>query len=137
MMKRFALATAALGLLAAPTVLADEQVEMTKGEKRLAKMIEGRVAGEPESCITMFGSRSLTRIDDTALVYKSGNTVWVNYTKTPDAIDNRDYMVIRKFSGSQLCRTDNVTLRDRFSNMFSGIIFLDDFVPYRLPEGEG
>ena len=46
-------------------------------------------------------------------------------------------MVIRKFSGSQLCRTDNITLRDRFSNMFSGIIFLDDFVPYRLPEGEG
>ena len=61
----------------------------------------------------------------------------MNYTKTPDAIDNRDYMVIRKFSGSQLCRTDNITLRDRFSNMFSGIIFLDDFVPYRLPEGEG
>ena len=137
MLKRFALATAALGLLVAPIVHADEPVEMTKGEKRLAKMLEGRVAGKPESCITMLGSRSLTRINDTALVYKSGNTVWVNYTKTPDAIDNRDYMVIRKFSGSQLCRTDNITLRDRSSNMFSGVIFLDDFVPYRLPEGEG
>ena len=137
MMKTFAFATAALGLLAAPTVMADETEEMTKGEAKLAKMLEGRVAGEPSSCITMIGSRALTRIDETALVYKSGNTVWVNYTKTPDAIDNDDYLVIRKFSGSQLCRSDQVTTRDRFSNMFSGVIFLDDFIPYRVPETEG
>ena len=137
MIKRLALASAALGLLAAPAVQADDHEEMTKGEARLAKMLEGRVAGQPSSCITMVGSRPLTRIEETALVYKSGNTIWVNYTKTPDAIDDSDYMVIRKFSGSQLCRSDQITTRDRFSNMFSGVIFLDDFVPYRLPEGEG
>ena len=28
-------------------------------------------------------------------------------------------------------------LRDRFGNFFSGVIFLDDFVPYRLAEAEG
>ena len=134
MIKRLALATAALGLLAAPAVQADDHKEMTKGEAKLAKMLEGRVAGEPESCITTIGSRSMQRIDDTALVYKSGKTIWVNDTKTPESIDDGDYLVIRKFSGSQLCRTDQVTTRDRASNMFSGVIFLDDFIPYRLPE---
>ncbi|WP_247711196.1 hypothetical protein [Qipengyuania vesicularis] len=137
MIKRIALSAAAIGLLAAPAVQADETTEMTKGEKKLAKMLEGRVAGEPESCITTFGSRAITRIEDTALVYKSGDTLWVNYTKTPDAIDDDDYMLIRRFSGSQLCKTDQIELRDRFGNFFSGVIFLDDFVPYRLAEAEG
>ena len=137
MIRRLALASAALGLLAAPVAHAEEQAEMTKGEAKLAKMLEGRVAGKPESCITMIGTRPLTRIDETALVYKSGNTIWVNYTKTPDAIDDSDYMVIQKFSGSQLCRSDQITTRDRFSDMYTGFIFLDDFVPYRFADKEG
>lgn len=137
MFKRLALSAAAIGLLAAPAAQADEHAEMTKGEKRLAKMLEGRVAGEPERCIRTIGSRSLTKIDDTALVYKSGDTIWVNYTKTPEAIDDSDYLVIRKFSGTQLCRTDQVETFSRGGNFFSGVIFLDDFVPYRVADSEG
>lgn len=137
MFKRLALSAAAIGLLAAPAAQADEHAEMTKGEKRLAKMLEGRVAGEPERCIRTIGSRSLTKIDDTALVYKSGDTIWVNYTKTPEAIDDSDYLVIRKFSGTQLCRTDQVETFSRGGNFFSGVIFLDDFVPYRMADSEG
>ena len=134
MFKRLALSAAAVGLLAAPAVQADDRGEMTKGEARLAEMLEGRVAGEPQSCINTFGSRSLTQIDDTALVYRSGDTIWVNYTRTPESIDDSDYLVIRKFSGSQLCRTDQIETRSRPGNFFSGVIFLEDFVPYRLPE---
>lgn len=137
MFKRLALSAAAIGLLAAPAVQADEAVATTKGEQRLAKMLEGRVAGEPQSCIYTVGSQSLTQIDDTALVYKRGNTIWVNYTKTPDAIDDWDYLLIRKFSGSQLCKSDQVQTYSRAGNFFSGVIFLDDFIPYRLPETDG
>ena len=137
MFKRLALSAAAVGLLAAPAVQADEAVATTKGEQRLAKMLEGRVAGEPQSCIYTVGSQSLTQIDDTALVYKRGNTIWVNYTKTPDAIDDWDYLLIRKFSGSQLCKSDQVQTYSRAGNFFSGVIFLDDFIPYRLPETDG
>ena len=137
MFKRLALSAAAIGLLAAPAVQADEAVATTKGEQRLAKMLEGRVAGEPQSCIHTIGARSITQIDDTALVYKRGDTIWVNYTRTPESIDNWDYMVIRRFTGSQLCRTDRIETYDRGGNFFSGIIMLDDFIPYRLPESEG
>ena len=134
MFKRLALSAAAVGLLAASAVQADDHSEMTKGEARLAEMLEGRVAGEPQSCINTFGARGITQIDDTALVYRSGDTIWVNYTRTPESIDDGDYLVIRKFSGSQLCRTDQIETRDRLGNFFSGVIFLEDFVPYRLPE---
>ena len=136
MMKSIAIATASLAMLAAPALHAQE-TPVSKGEAKLAKLIEGRIAGEPESCITMIGSRPMTKIDDTALVYRAGNTVWVNRTRTPEAIDDNDYLVIRKFGTSQLCKSDNVTTYDRSGNFFSGVIFLDDFVPYREPDAEG
>lgn len=136
MLKHLALSAAALTLLAAPAVSADER-EPTKGEAKLAKLIEGRVAGEPQSCIRTVGSRNLTQIDGTALVYRDGRTLWVNRTRNPDSIDDNDIMLIKRFSGSQLCRTDQIQLIDRVGGFLTGILFLDDFVPYRLPETEG
>ena len=135
MLKPILAATAALTMLAAPASAQDDtDRELTKGEAKLAKMLDGRVAGEPERCIRTIGSRNLTQIDDTALVYKQGRTIWVNYTRTPESIDSDDIMVIRKFDGSSLCRTDQITTVERFGGFFSGVIFLDDFIPYRLPE---
>jgi hypothetical protein len=136
MLKPLALAGAALGLLAAPA-LADDHGEMSRGEKKLAKMLEGREKGEPQRCIQTVGSRNLTRIDGTALTYRSGDTLWVNYTRNPDSIDDGDIMVIKRFSGSTLCRTDQIELVDRLSGMFSGVIFLDEFVPYTKVDAEG
>ncbi|MFN2099023.1 hypothetical protein [Altererythrobacter sp. MF3-039] len=139
-MKALITAIAALGFAASPALAGeDAEPEMSKGEQKLAKILEGRVAGEPESCITTFGSGNLRIIDKTALVYERGKTVWVNYTRNPKSLDDDDYMVIRKYgSGSQLCRLDNVTTRDRGGNFFSGVIFLEDFVPYRkVEEAEG
>lgn len=135
MLKPVIAAAAALTMLSTP-VMAEEHGDapMTKGEAKLAKMLEGRVAGEAQSCIQTFGSRNLTQIDDTALVYRDGRTIWVNRTKNPESIDDRDVMVIERFSASTLCRTDQVRLVDRTAGMLTGIIFLDDFVPYRVPE---
>ena len=134
MLKTLATVAATLSLAFTSSASAQEDAEITKGEAELAELLEGRVAGEPESCIRTIGSRNLEQIDNTALVYRAGDTIWVNYTKTPRAIDDWDYLVIRKFSASQLCRTDQVTTRDRSGNFFSGVILLDDFIPYRLPE---
>lgn len=136
MFKHIALATAAFGMLSSP-VLANENAQMTRGEEKLAKLLDGRVAGEPQSCIRTLGSRNLSQIDGTALTYRDGDTVWVNYTRNPDSIDDRDIMVIDRFSGSSLCRTDQVKLVDRVNGFLSGILLLDEFVPYKKVDTEG
>lgn len=134
------LSAASLALLAAPTLAQDgeradeEQTEQTKGEKELAKLLEGRVAGEPTSCIRTPPNDRVRVIDDTAIVYGRGKTIYVNRTSRPSDIDDRDTMVTRRFSGSQLCKTDTVTTIDRGSQMFSGVIFLSEFVPYTRVE---
>lgn len=131
---RTAIAVAALGLLAAPTVQAQER-QPARGEVKLAEMLEGRVAGEAESCINTLVNRNLKLIDETAIVYKQGDTLWVNTTSDPRSIDDDDILVIDRFSPSRLCRTDQITLRDRGSGFFSGVIILGDFVPYRKVAG--
>lgn len=134
------LSAASLALLAAPTLAQDgeradeEQTEQTKGEKELAKLLEGRVAGEPTSCIRTPPNDRVRVIDDTAIVYGRGKTIYVNRTSRPSDIDDRDTMVTRRFNGSQLCKTDTVTTIDRGSQMFSGVIFLSEFVPYTRVE---
>lgn len=131
--------TIAAGLLAAslaPAPLAADDHEMSRGEAKLADMLEGRVAGEPTNCIRTIGSRNIQQIDETALVYRDGNTIWVNYTRTPDSIEDNDVMVIRRFTTSQLCRSDQITTIDRFAGFLTGFIMLDEFVPYtKVDEG--
>ena len=111
-----------------------QPIGQTEGQQELAKMLEGRVAGEPERCLRDFPHTRMTMIDGTALVFRKGGTVWVNRTRNPEDIDDRDRLVVRKFSATRTCRTDVVTTEDRVNGFYTGTLFLTDFVPYRLPE---
>ena len=132
MLKPLALATAALGLLAAPA-LAEESEEMTRGEKKLAEMLEGRVAGEPRNCILSRPIRKMTIIDDTAIVYESGATLYVNFTQEPRTLDDDDYLVTRS-QGMNLCSSDQVTAKRRPVGFYSGNVILTEFIPYERVE---
>lgn len=133
-----ALVLAQPALAEEPEANSDVAEELTKGEQRLARLLEGRVAGEPQRCIRQRINDRLTVIDGTALVYGRGRTIYVQRTQDPDDIDRFDTLIQRRFTGSQLCRTDIVTTVDRFSGFFTGAIFFDDFIPYtRVDEEEG
>ncbi|WP_332872412.1 hypothetical protein [Allopontixanthobacter confluentis] len=119
---------AAAALLAAPSASASDKRRLS-GEEKLDKMLEGRVAGAPRSCITAHPVRSVKIIDGTALVYKSGSTLYVNVPLHPQSLDDRDVLVTQRF-GSSLCRMDYVTTIDRVGGAYTGNIFLGDFVPY-------
>ncbi|MHA7820869.1 MAG: hypothetical protein ACX930_14575 [Erythrobacter sp.] len=134
---------AAAALFAAQPALAENQdddakVAMTEGEQELAKLLEGRVAGEPQSCIRSRLNDRMTVIDETAYVYGRGKTIYVQRTRDPEDIDSRDALVSRRFSGSQVCKLDVVTTIDPFNGFLTGVVFFDDFVPYtRVESDEG
>lgn len=102
----------------------------TKGEIRLSKLLEDRVAGEPQTCIRSRPNDRMQTIDGTAYVYGSGNTIYVQRTQSPDRIDDTDALVINRFNASQLCRLDIVTTIDPFTGIFTGAVFFEDFVPF-------
>lgn len=128
MMRRLTVLLAASALLAVGG--AAQARDKLTGEERLAKMLEGREAGKPTSCISSWDTRDLTIIDNTALVYRGGSTIWVNRPANPERLDNDDILVTKP-TGGQLCRLDIVTTIDRTGGFTTGIISLTDFVPYR------
>lgn len=133
---------AAAALLAAQPALAENHEDeadqaMTEGEARLAEMLEGRVAGEPQRCIRSRLNDKLTVIDETAYVYGRGRTIYVQRTRSPERIDRDDTLVTRRFTGSQLCKLDVTTTVDARNGFFTGAVFFEDFVPYTLADEDG
>ena len=122
------LAGAALALTGAAAASAETLAE--KGEARLAKMLEGRTAGEPVSCISMMRSNDLQVIEYVGLVYKAGDTVYVSRPADPRSLGRDDVPVIQRF-GSQLCKQDVIRTVDRHGGYTNGVVFLNDFVPYK------
>lgn len=114
-----------------------ETREMTRGEKRLAKLLEGRVAGEPVECIRVIPTQRMVTIDKTAYVYGRGKTIYVQRTANPGDIDDGDVLVSRRFKASELCRQDVMTTADRILGFFTGAVFFEEFVPYTRVEDAG
>lgn len=120
------LAATTIGLSAAP---ATAKPKLT-GEAQLAKMLDGREAGKPVNCLPLGQSQESRIIDKTAIVYRFGNTLYVNRPSNPESLDSDDILVTRLTTG-QLCRLDPVQLIDRTSRFYSGFVALQDFVPYK------
>jgi len=102
-------------------------------EEKLARLLEGRVAGEPQDCIYLPTIRSSTIIDKTAIVYDAGRTLWVNRPRGgANSLDDDDILVTDLHGGgSSLCSIDVVRLHDRTSFFYDGFVSLGEFVPYR------
>lgn len=127
-MRTFALVAAALATLATGSAL--QAREKLTGEQQLAKLLEGREAGQPVNCIPITSTRDARIIDKTAIVYDRGNVIYVNRPRDARDLDDDDIMVTN-IHGSQLCSVDVVRMHDRSNFFYSGFVGLGDFVPYR------
>jgi len=119
------LAAAALPLAALPAA-AESRAE--KNEAYLAEMLEGRVPGEPVSCIFAPNQQRLNVIEHVGIVYKDGDTIYVARAREPHSLGFDDALIIERH-GSSLCRHDITRTFDRMSHI-PGVVFFDDFVPY-------
>jgi hypothetical protein len=100
-------------------------------EAELARVLEGRVAGEPVDCVDLRRIRSSRMIPDTAILYDAGRTIYVNRPRAgADSLNQWDTIVTRTPTG-RLCSVDSVTLVDLPSNSMTGVVLLGEFVPYR------
>ena len=117
-----ALALAGTAAIASPT---SEQ-----GEARLARMLEGRTAGQPVSCIDTMNSNKMQVIDEVALVYDAGKTIYVARPTDPRQLKRNDAIVMDRFSSTRLCVQEPMRTIDRYDGYPTGSVFLKDFVPY-------
>jgi hypothetical protein len=104
-----------------------------ENQAKLARMLEGRTAGEPVTCVTTFRSDKLQVIEGVALVYDAGDTIYVARPTEPDALRRDDVVVIKRFGG-QLCHSDIIRTVDRTGGYTTGVLFLEKWVPYKKPD---
>jgi hypothetical protein len=123
----FAIAASAAFLIGPPL----QAREKLTPEQRLEKLLEGREAGKPVSCLSTWSSRNMRVLDNTALIYDAGSVIYVNRPANPDVLEDNDVLAARQ-TGSLLCRLDRVSMHDRSGNYYRGFVSLNDFVPYRL-----
>jgi hypothetical protein len=69
-------------------------------------------------------------IDRTALVFKDGDTYYVNRPAGVSFLTWSDVPVFKLWS-DQLCKMDIVHLRDRSTGMSGATMNMGDFVPYK------
>lgn len=123
-----------LAILAGSLILGalPAQAEPRDPEAELSRALQNRVAGEPVDCIDLNRVRSTRIIDDTAIIYDAGSTIYVNRPRSgAESLDRWDTLVTRLWGGSRLCSIDTVRLVDTSARMTTGVVFLGEFVPYR------
>jgi hypothetical protein len=123
-------------LLVGGAMLASPALANPDGEAQLERALEGRVAGTPVDCISMSRMSSSQIIDDTAILYRVGSTIYVNRPRAGTEQLNRfDTMVNRLTGSNQLCSIDTVRTVDLTTGVPRGVILLGEFVPYRRAGG--
>lgn len=123
------LLSVAAGILLLGT--ASAQAERPDREAQLARALQGRVAGEPVDCIDLHRVRSSRIINDTAIIYEAGGTLYVNRPRAGAESLNQWDALVTRLPTTRLCSVDTVRLVDPTTRMMTGIVFLGEFVPYR------
>lgn len=134
----FCLAAACAATAALPALAAEQSGSASKGEAELAKLLEGREAGDPVRCIrTIGGGQPMRTIEGTAYVFGQGDVLYVQRTTRPQDISRRFALSIRRLgttSGVEICRTDVFETFDRGLGVPRASVQFEDFVPYTRTE---
>lgn len=102
----------------------------SEGEAKLARLLEGRVAGEPVPCIVSFPTLRLNQIEGAAYVFGRGSTIWVQRTSAPENIRKRDALFTNRINAVNMCRMDVYNTFDPLLGFLTGNVQFVDFVPY-------
>src|SRR4051812_31013141 len=79
------------------------QASRLEPEARIAKALEGRVAGKPVDCIMLRQIDSSEIFDKTAILYKSGSTWYLNRPESGREFLDRDDVLLTNTHSSNLC----------------------------------
>ncbi|APG63836.1 hypothetical protein LPB140_11770 [Sphingorhabdus lutea] len=107
-----------------------------KDSKQLAKLLDGKVAGEPMRCLSHSRTGNFVPIsDDLLLIRVSKNLVYKNDLRgrCNGLARNWDVIVTKSF-GSSHCQGDTIKLVDRVTGLEGGFCSFGEFTPYRTPK---
>ena len=106
-----------------------------EAEARFQRLVAGKVAGKPQSCLPHFRADNMVVIDDNRVAFDDGSRVYVNDFRggTCSNLGSGFYTLVTRSGGSGMCAGDFANVVDISSGMTMGSCVLGDFVPYTGP----
>ena len=132
------ISAAAAVSLGACTTAPQPETRSAKAEAHLQKLLAGKVAGPPVTCLPSYSSRDMVVIDDNTLVFRAGSgRVYRNDLMGGGCsqLGGGFYSLLTKSSGSGLCRGEIAQVVDVSNGITVGSCVIGDFVPYTTPRG--
>ena len=106
-----------------------------KQQSEMDRLLGGKVAGNPQSCLPNWKMHDMTAIDDSTLVFReSPGRVWVQKPQNPcNLISMGPYALVTRQTTGALCQGDIAQVMDTMSGSNVGSCVMGDFVPYVRP----
>ena len=133
-MRSIALLLVAPALAACSTTM-EPTTRSAEAEAELQKLLAGKVAGHPTSCLPTYTSQNMVVIDDNTLAFRSGSRrVYVNHLRSGcERLGNGFYSLVTRSFGPGMCSGDIAQVAHLPSGVTVGSCVLGDFVPYTRP----
>ncbi len=100
-------------------------------EADLSRELAGRTAGEAEECVPGSSAGSLVARDSQTLVYRDGDTLWVNRLEAACPGLRPTSTLIVDLHGSQYCRGDRFRTVEPGGSIPGPTCLLGRFTPWR------
>ena len=104
-------------------------------QSRMASLLDGKVAGAPQSCLPNWRTHGMTAIDDSTLIFEgSPGRAWVQKPQNAcNLVSAGSYALVTRSSTGMLCRGDIAQVVDPINGSNVGSCVMGDFIPYVRP----
>ena len=119
--------------IASCTTAAGPPTRSAQGQQQFERLVAGKVAGPPLSCLATFNTNDMVVIDDETVAFRQGaNRVYVNHLQSGcnGIASGFNALVTRQSDASSLCRGDIAESRNLTSHLTTGSCIFGDFIPY-------
>lgn len=131
-MRSFPLLAAALAVTACANVPPPGRT--AEAQAHLDKLLAGRVAGQPASCLPPYRNDNMITVDENTILFRAGGTIYRNDLRGGGCTRlGGAYTLITRSTGSGLCSGDIAEVADLSTGSSVGSCVLGDFVPYTTP----
>ena len=123
---------AATALTACTTAPQPAPMRTAEAQEHLNKLLAGKTAGKPLSCLPSWRSGNMVVIDDNTVAFRdSGSRVYVNnFRNDCPRLGTGWYALVTRSTGTSLCSGEIAQVVDTSNGITVGSCVLGEFVPY-------
>ena len=130
-MRSLSLLLIGAAIVGCTTTAAQRPIRTAKAQLQYDKLLAGKVAEAPLSCMPTFHQDDMVIIDESTIAFRQGSSrVYVNHMQGGCSNLGGNYaLVTKQFGSAQLCRGDIAQVVDLTNHFTVGSCVFGDFIP--------